>query len=73
MFSKILDLGLKISRLVLLRPGIGHGLDSIFKSILVLVLVSNKINGLDERRFSARLLVSKFKTWPVKTKFWTQS
>ena len=57
------------------RPGIDHGLDWILKSIPVLILVLNKINDLAELRSSARLLVlvSKFKTWPVKTRYWSWS
>ena len=56
-FSVTLGLGLKIQDLPL------H--DRIFKSRLVLVLVSNKINGLAKLRCSARFLVfvSKFKPW----------
>ena len=54
---------------------LGLGLDRIFKSRLVLVLVSNKINALAKLRRSARLLVlvSKFKTWVVKTEYWSWS
>ena len=52
------------SRFGLSRPGIGLGLDRIYNSRLVLVVVLNTINGLAELRCSARLLVfvSKFKT-----------
>ena len=54
------------SRLGLSRPGIGLNLDRIVKSRLALVVVLNEIIG------SARLLVivSKFKTWPFKIRYW---
>ena len=62
------------SRLGLSRPGIGLGLDRIYKSGLVLVLVLNTIDGLAELRCSARLLilVSKFK-WLAKIRYWSWS
>ena len=60
------------SRLGLSRPGIGLNLDRIVKSRLALVVVLNEIIGLAELMCSARLLVivSKFKTWPFKIRYW---
>ena len=61
------------SRFGLSRPGIGLGLDRIFKSRLGLVLVSNKINGLAELRRSARLLVLVSTEFPNQDKSWSCS
>ena len=59
------------SRLGLSRQSFGLGLESILRSRLVLVWVSNKINGLAGLMSLVRILVlfSKFKT--VKIRYWS--
>ena len=60
------------SRIGMSRPGIRLSY-RIFKSRLVLVLVSNGFYGLAELRYLARLLVlvSKLKAWPVNIRYWS--